>query len=226
MFILQLSIALQSKSILFSMPLFYQQNINATTKMAIWSITESLDFFESKVHTHLEITNSIKKTQHLAARYLLKQLAPSIDMDGLKYAANGKPYFENHPIHFSISHCNGFAACIINSMQPVGIDIELIQDRVAKVAHKFLHATEQEKIKSLLDKDQLEQYTFFWAAKEAMYKMHEKLGIDFSQNLRIESLGKAPQGELTAAIVSEAHALEVQINYAITSEFVWATCVV
>ena len=54
------------------MPLFYQQNINATTKMAIWSITESLDFFEQKVSSTVLLTHPTKKIQHLAARLLLQ----------------------------------------------------------------------------------------------------------------------------------------------------------
>ena len=208
------------------MPLFYQQNINATSKMAIWSITEALDFFEQKVSSNVQITHPIKKVQHLAARLLLQDLIPDLDPKLIKYAANGKPFLENSHYHFSVSHCNGYAACIVSSKDPVGIDIELIQDKVGKVAHKFIHKSEWDTIKLLNEEDQLKQMTFFWAAKEAMYKMNEKLGIDFSEQLRIEEVASASKGILNASILSDALALEVQIHYEITNNFVWAVSVI
>ncbi len=208
------------------MPLFYQQNINATTKMAIWSITESLDFFEQKVSSTVQITHPTKKIQHLAARLILQYLLPELDTKLIKYAINGKPYLENSHFHFSVSHCNGYAACIISSKEPVGIDIEMIQDRVGKVAHKFLHATELDKINTLDEAEQLKQMTFFWAAKEAMFKMHEQSGIDFSKNLIVDELAITSSGMLPASIFSDALAIEVQIHYSISSDFVWAACIV
>ena len=208
------------------MPLFYQQNINATTKMAIWSITEPLDFFEQKVSTNVQITHPLKKVQHLSARLLLQYLLPNVDAASIKYAINGKPYLENNPSHFSLSHCKGYAACIISSLAPVGIDIELIHERVGKVAHQFLHISELEKIKLLKEEEQLKQMTFFWAAKEAMYKMNEKSGINFAENLLVEQVAKIDNSVIPATILGDAIALDVQIHYHISPEFVWAACVV
>ncbi len=207
------------------MPLFYQQNINATTKMAIWSITEPLDFFEVQVTTTSTIPHQVKKLQHLAARFLLQKLLPDM-ASAINYAANGKPYFENSHFHFSISHCNGYAACIVSDKEPVGIDIELVQERIEKVAHKFLHPLELDKIRLLNKEDQLKQLTFFWTAKEAMYKMNEKLGVDFSKHLIVDELTTCSNGIIPATIFSDALALEVQIHFNITPEFVWSACVV
>ena len=137
------------------MPLFYQQNINATSKMAIWAIVEPLAFFESKLQGRVEASKNsmhpVKRTQHLAARLLLQEMLPEVHINSIEYAANGKPYFVNASIHFSVSHCNGFAACVISEEGPVGIDIELIHDRIKKVAPKFLHTTELEKINKLAE---------------------------------------------------------------------------
>ena len=66
--------------------------------------------------------------------FLLQEMLPEVYINCIEYAANGKPYFVNASIHFSVSHCNGFAACVISEEGPVGIDIELIQDRIKKVA--------------------------------------------------------------------------------------------
>ena len=212
------------------MPLFYQQNINATTKMAIWAIEEPLAFFESKLDGRIEasknIMHPVKRTQHLAARLLLQEMQPEVDVNSIEYAVNGKPYFVNESVHFSVSHCNGFAACVISEEGPVGIDIELIQDRIKKVAPKFLHTTEFEKINTLKQEAQLKEMSFVWAAKEAMYKMNEKLGIDFSEHLRIEGLTNNTNGIMSGSILSEATALDVQIHYELRENFVWAVSLI
>ncbi len=212
------------------MPLFYQQNINATTKMAIWAIEEPLAFFESKLQGRVEdgktIMHPVKRTQHLAARLLLQTMLPALDVNSIQYAANGKPYFENANIHFSISHCNGYAACAISEEGPVGIDIELIHERIKKIAPKFLHKSELEKINTLNEEAQLKEMSFVWAAKEAMYKMNEKLGINFSEHLRIEGLTNNTKAMMSASILSEAAALDVQIHYELRENFVWAVSLI
>ena len=212
------------------MPLFYQQNINATTKMAIWAIEEPLAFFESKLQGRVEASKNImhpaKRTQHLAGRLLLQTMLPALDVNSIQYAANGKPYFENANIHFSISHCNGYAACAISEEGPVGIDIELIHERIKKVAPKFLHITELEKINTLNEEAQLKEMSFVWAAKEAMYKMNEKLGVNFSEHLRIEGLTNNTKAMMSASILSEAAALDVQIHYELRENFVWAVSLI
>lgn len=229
MFILQLGIALQSNSILFFMPLFYQQNINATTKMALWSIEEPLSFFESKLMLSEEgskpIMHPLKKIQHLAARYLLKTMVPHLNMNTIKYASNGKPYFENEQIQFSLSHCKGWAACVISDKASVGIDIEIIHERIQKIASKFLHSSELEKIKKRESLPNLTQLSLCWAAKEAMYKMYEQLGIDFSEQLRVESLPFLQKGKASASILTEASSMEVEIHYEQRENFVWAVCI-
>jgi phosphopantetheinyl transferase len=212
------------------MPLFYQQNINATTKMAIWAIEEPLEYFESKFLGRVEVSKNrmhpVKRIQHLAARLLLQEMLPVIDMNSIQYAANGKPYFENESLYFSLSHCNGYAACAMSEEGPVGIDIELIHERIKKVAHKFLHCSELEKINTLNEPAQLKEMSFVWAAKEAMYKMYEKLGIDFSEHLRIEHLSNNKIGIMAGSILSEASALDVQIHYELRENFVWAVSLI
>ena len=53
------------------MPLVYQQNINAVTKIGVWHIAEAEDFFAT-VPLQKEITHWHKRLQHLAGRFLLK----------------------------------------------------------------------------------------------------------------------------------------------------------
>ena len=60
--------------------------------------------------------------------------------------------------------------------------------------------------------------------KEAMYKMYEKMGIDFAEQLRVENIPFAQKGITTASIISEASCVEVEIHYEQRDNLVWAVC--
>ena len=56
------------------MPLFYQHNIDDTTRIAVWKIEEPEAFFLEKVPVKKDVRHPYKRLQHLAGRYLLTQL--------------------------------------------------------------------------------------------------------------------------------------------------------
>ena len=205
------------------MPFFYQQNINETAHLAIWSIQEPASFFETDVQLAVSIANEERRTQHLAVRLLFKLMMPEADLSQLVMADNGKPYLIGLPFHFSFSHCKGYAACAVDE-QPVGIDIEIIHPRIAKVAHKFLNDQEKAMIASLDEKDQLNQLAFLWAAKEAMYKKYEQLGIDFAKDFNILELTKEDRGTLPAQILHKGSNIGVHLDYHFGADYVCVTC--
>jgi phosphopantetheinyl transferase len=124
------------------MPLFYQQDINDTTKLAIWKIEESEAFFAGTIPIQSTITHKHKRLQHLAGRFLLRYLFPSFPYHEIEIAQTRKPFLPNEQFHFSISHCGDYAAAIVSTTNRVGVDVELATERVLKIAHKFLHAEE------------------------------------------------------------------------------------
>ena len=193
------------------MPFFYQQNINETAHLAIWSIQEPASFFETDVQLAIPIANEERRTQHLAVRLLFKLMMPEADLSQLVMADNGKPYLIGLPFHFSFSHCKGYAACAVDD-KPVGIDIEIIHPRIAKVAHKFLNDQEKTMIAGLVEMDQLNQLAFLWAAKEAMYKKHEQLGIDFAKDFNILELTKEDRGIVPAEILHKGSKINVSLD--------------
>ena len=205
------------------MPFFYQQNINETAHLAIWSIQEPAAFFETDVQLAVPIANEERRTQHLAVRLLFKLMMPEADLSQLVMADNGKPYLIGLPFHFSFSHCKGYAACAVDD-QPIGIDIEIIHPRIAKVAHKFLNDQEKAMIASLYEKDQLNQLAFLWAAKEAMYKKYEQLGIDFAKDFNIIELTKGDRGKVPAEILHKGNKIDVLLDYHFGADYVCVTC--
>src|SRR3984885_13270129 len=127
------------------MPLVYQKNINPTTKVGVWHITEAEDFF-SQIPLQREITHPHKRLQHLAGRFLLKELFPDFPYELIRIASTRKPFLENDVYHFSISHCGDYAAVIVSSNHRVGVDIELPSEKLENVKHKFLSTEEEETI--------------------------------------------------------------------------------
>ncbi len=205
------------------MPFFYQQNINETAHLAIWSIQEPASFFETDVQLAIPIANEERRTQHLAVRLLFKLMMPEADLSQLVMADNGKPYLLGLPFHFSFSHCKGYAACAVDD-QPIGIDIEMIHPRISKVAHKFLNDSEKAMIAALDEKDQLNQLAFLWAAKEAMYKKYEQLGIDFAKDFNILALTNGDRGTAQAAIVHKGSNVHEHLDYHFVKDYVCVTC--
>jgi phosphopantetheine--protein transferase-like protein len=205
------------------MPFFYQQNINETAHLAIWSIQEPASFFETDVQLAVPIANEERRTQHLAVRLLFKLMMPEADLSQLVMADNGKPYLIGLPFHFSFSHCKGYAACAVDD-QPIGIDIEIIHPRIAKVAHKFLNVQEKAMIAGLEEQEQLNQLAFLWAAKEAMYKKYEQLGIDFAKDFNILELTNVAKGRVPAQIQHKGLNINVNLDYHFGTDYVCVTC--
>ena len=207
------------------MPFFYQQNINENEHLAIWSITEPLSFFEEGMTVDVNIQNEERKIQHLAVRLLFSLMMPEANMNDLVMADNGKPYLKGVPFHFSFSHCKGYAACAVSDHFPIGIDIEIIHPRIAKVAHKFLNDAEKAMLVNLNEEDALKQLAFFWAAKEAMYKKHEQLGIDFARDFNILNLTNLDRGMVPAQINHKRITSSVQLDYHYGQDYICVTCI-
>jgi phosphopantetheine--protein transferase-like protein len=172
----------------------------------------------------IPIQNEERRIQHLAVRLLFKLMMPEIDLADLILADNGKPYLKGVPFHFSFSHCKGYAACAVCDNRPIGIDIEIIHPRILKVAHKFLNDKEKDALAGLTEDASLQQLAFFWAAKEAMYKQHEQLGIDFSRDFYIPTLTTNKQGSMSAFILHKELNKEVTLDYHFGDDYVSVTC--
>ena len=124
------------------MPIFYQQDIDEDTRLGIWKIEEEETFFLQSVVPQREVSHPHKKLQHLAGRYLLRALFPDFPTSLIRVADTRKPFLENEAYHFSISHCDDYAAAIVSRKDRVGVDIEVFNDKVERIKNKFLHREE------------------------------------------------------------------------------------
>lgn len=167
------------------MPLFYQQNIDDSTQLALWKIEEPESFFLERVTPQREVSHPYKRLQHLAGRYLLTILAEDFPLASITINQSRKPYLEGHPYYFSISHCGNYAAAIVSTSRSVGIDIEYKTPRLYNIMPKFLNDYEQDFLKEWEDLTamHLQMITLLWSAKEAIYKWYGEGGVDFKSDM-------------------------------------------
>ncbi|HSF46280.1 MAG TPA: 4'-phosphopantetheinyl transferase superfamily protein [Chitinophagaceae bacterium] len=186
------------------MSLFYQQDINETTRLGIWKIEEDLGFFLREVPLQREITHQHKKLQHLAGRYLLKMMFPDFPYELIRIADTRKPFLHNEQYHFSISHSGDYAAAIVSTNERVGVDVELYSSKVMKVLHKFLSLEEQELINGK-NRAPYELETLMWSAKESVFKWYGNGGVDFREHIHLLDL--VENERLTVTFTGEPKAL-------------------
>ena len=195
------------------MPLFYQQDINETTRLGIWKIEETEDFFLKAVPLQRNITHPHKRLQLLAGRYLLPFLFPDFPNKEIEIADTRKPFLPDEQYHFSISHCSHYAAAIVSSTNRVGVDIELITPRVERIKHKFLHPDELQFVHTHDIADRVSLLTLLWSAKESMFKWWGRGEVDFSEVLRIGNFPFAATGIIPAIFQKDTIHIPLEIHY-------------
>lgn len=199
------------------MPLFYQQDINESTRLGVWQIIEEESFFSSEVSVQREITHPHKRLQHLAGRYMLKHLFGDFPYELIRIADTRKPFLHNEKYHFSISHSGDFAAAIVSRDKRVGIDVEYRTPSVMKVLHKFLNA---EEMKFVQKEDEAIPYlreTLLWSVKETVFKWHGDGGIDFSENILVKDFNALTSGTINCLFQREFTA-SLPVHYRIIED--------
>ncbi|MEN8119964.1 MAG: 4'-phosphopantetheinyl transferase superfamily protein [Bacteroidota bacterium] len=150
--------------------------------------------------------NPNRQIEWMATRLLTYELLEKKVI--IDYDEFGKPSLRNDNRQISISHTDGMVAVQISN-QPTGVDVEKISGRVAKIAHKFLSPTEQ---KAIDIKNQLLHMYAYWGAKETIYKIHGRKGLDFKENIRIEPFKIEKEGTIIAHLKKEKTSV-FHLNY-------------
>jgi phosphopantetheinyl transferase len=182
------------------MPLHKVINLDNTTKLYLWKITEDFDTLFSQLQlkpSSLERLQSMKSVSHqkgfLAVRMLLQHLDYT-DFD-LYYDALGKPHLKleagswkleenknkqtNNPQHISISHSHEFSAIAISN-ENIGLDIEKLKEKTLKIAPRFMDISHLE---NLNDEDKIKKATIIWGIKESIFKVKNEVGISFPDHI-------------------------------------------
>lgn len=165
------------------MPLYKIIDINPTAKVFLWKITE--DFNElfrnvSLKDSSLARLEGMKSESHqkgfMAVRMLF-QVAGYTDFD-LYYDEFGKPHLKDGT-HISISHSSDFSAIVLSHCN-IGIDLEMVKDKVLRIAPRFMDVSHLE---NLTEVEQMRKATVVWGIKEAVFKLKNEVGISFPDHI-------------------------------------------
>jgi len=165
----------------------------------VWKITETLEGLldlYGNINTS-NYTSEKRKKEHLISRLMVNKICKN---GAIIYNEFGAPELDNAK-HLSISHSNELVTIIISNKK-TGLDIEKISEKALRTASKFV--AEKNLIK--LNK---EKATLIWCIKEAIYKWHQKGGIDFIKDIIIAEFFAKEHGNVTAYFREK----ELNLNY-------------
>lgn len=216
------------------MPLLSIRNIDASSRLAIWNMTESPEELKA-CYPMLDLPYDEAcqrfKSQHrrkefLAVRALLIELSDG-RLPEVCYNANGKPSLGDGR-KVSFSHTQGYAVVLMSENEEVGVDIERKGDRVAKVAHKFLRADEfpsshatASSSSAAVDGLSVDALLVMWSAKEAVYKLFSAQNLAFEE-MRIAHFSPQPQGRIIVENLKKGVAVEVE--YQLADDYALTLC--
>jgi 4'-phosphopantetheinyl transferase EntD len=172
------------------MPIFFQQDIDNSTRLGIWKIEEEEGFFLEKVVPQRHVSHPHKNLQHLAGRYLLRYLFPSFPIGLIRIADTRKPFLEDEAYHFSLSHSGDYAAAIVSTTSRVGVDVEQASAKVAMLRPKFSSEPEWLRLSEsrVAGSPDWQLPALIWSAKEAAFKWYGLGGVDFRNHMVMQSI--------------------------------------
>jgi len=202
------------------MPLYKSNAPTATAQSLIWKIEEPESFFSKQLGFSGHQKTEPRRLEYLATRYLLQHLIPDISFSDLKCHPEGKPFLDNSHLHFSISHSFPFVAVALDQ-QPIGIDIQVFQQKIIRLQQKFLSPEEQ-----ILFKNEIEKITLAWTAKEAAFKWFGEGKVDFIQHMPIRKLAFSEQNaHLEMDFLRTNPQQKLLLTGAIEPEFAWSVTI-
>ncbi len=198
------------------MALAYHKELDPSTSFAIWKIEESAEELLAQLQLkHHEISyldtliNGKRNLHWLSTRVLLRRMMNTDEYIDCQVDSSGKPFLTNFPHHISLSHSYDYAAVMVSKDKAVGIDIELIKDKIEKIAHKFMNKEEL----SFIAEDRIEHLYVCWCAKEAIYKLHGKKNVSFLDDIRISPFDYSGSGSFQSSLDTGSGTNNYTVHY-------------
>lgn len=199
------------------MGIAFRKKVDNDTEFALWKIEENaeelyqqLQLDEGEKAFIQNLSNGKRYLHWLGTRVLLRKMLNTEEYIDCQVDAHGKPYLTSIPYHISLSHSFDYAAVMISKKKPVGIDIEKIEQKVERIAKKFMRPEEMAFIKP---EHKIEQLYACWCAKESVYKCYGKKEVSFLNHIFLRDFVCCQEGSVHAEIKSETVNLNFQVEY-------------
>ena len=139
------------------------------------------------------------------------------------YGDHGKPFVQNHRVHFNLAHSRDWAIYVISDDCAVGIDLEYVDQgrNVTQIAKRYFAEAEQKLIMTSGDR-YAQQQTFFkaWTLKEAYAKA---TGQGIANILHID-VAPLLAGDCQIFQIGEWQLKLIEHELAIAPDFIAAVC--
>jgi phosphopantetheinyl transferase len=191
------------------MPLYATWTENQCS-LGLWHITEPEDVLRAQVallpHDALRLEQELRHPNRrlgfLAGRALLQAMGHPPTQ--LSYNPGGQPRLPQ--AHLSLSHTHGWAAVAI-APRPVGIDLERYRQQVLNIRHRMFSPGELAHF-GPADAGML---TFLWGAKESLYKLHGRRGLDFRKDMALMPDPEEEPLQAQATVGQHPHQFQARI---------------
>lgn len=161
-------------------------------------------------------THDNRKKEFLGIRFLLQQYDHRLS---IHYDMEGRPLLNNH-LNLSVSHSHG-ALMLGISKREIGIDTELIRDKIVRIQHKFLHIVEQHFA------NDIEKLTYLWSIKESVFKHYSKSTfLEFSKEIKVNLNEFSQKGSAVVHIDNEIIRESLRVDYFRDETHVYAYTVI
>lgn len=208
------------------MPLYSKQICKGNLILALWQITEGKLELLAKLQEGYQEDSFQKRSEqanalhYLASRCIIKEIFPRDQVFLNKNEYNQPTLLVNQvPFHISITHAADMAGIYLSKENLPGIDLEKIDQRIARVKHKFMNRVELEFGGS---ENQIISQSLIWSAKEALYKVYGKKELDFREHLHIHpfNINQNNLGVFTGDIIKDDFIQKHRIHYQIIDNIV------
>lgn len=199
------------------MAIAYRQRIDDDMEFALWKIEEKAEDLYGQLQLNEEekayveqISNGKRHLHWLGTRVLLRKMLITNEYIDCKVDEHGKPYLVTLPYHISLSHSFDYAAVMISKKHPVGIDIELVKNKVERIAHKFMRP---EELDFISNEHKIQQLYACWCAKEAVYKCNGEKEVSFVDNILLKPFSFEQKGVINAHLHKEEKSIDYKVGY-------------
>ena len=171
------------------MPIVRQWRVFDHCQVALWQLTETPDELQQNLVAtpdewaeYAGIAHPQKQREWLAGRRAVQTL---VENNGLIYSGLvkdefGKPHLRAANAELSFTHTTTHVAAVIHPTRPIGIDMERLDDKLRRVAKKFMSEGELRRANN-----DLARLATYWCAKEALYKLHGTKKLRFREDIPI-----------------------------------------
>ncbi|MDT8400207.1 MAG: 4'-phosphopantetheinyl transferase superfamily protein [Bacteroidales bacterium] len=182
-----------------------EHHLNEYTMLGVWKIEEDLKRLLSMVELgpddrkkFRQFKSTSRKLEFLSVRALLAELlGPEAR---IVYNKNNKPFLKDGSHFISISHSNKLTALMLSSRERIGLDLEYMSANIMGIARKFINKNEK-----ITRKRELKKYHLYlhWCAKEALYKICDKEGINMQKNITIYPFDIQESGDIRGEVKTD-----------------------